>query len=150
MTKNTTNHPAPEGYSTVCPYLMVESVEEQLEFLKQVFDAEIVENLKQADGYVAHGEARIGNAVIMMGRAQPKFPARVSMNYVYVDDVDAMYARALQQGATSIMEPGDRYYGYRECGLEDAQGNQWWMAQVVEQLSMEELEKRTFTQRREG
>ena len=150
MTNYETKHPAPEGYPTVCPYLMVESVEQQLGFLKNVFDAEIIENLKQADGKVAHGEARIGNVVIMMGRAQTRFPARVSMNYVYVADVDAMYKKALQHGAASIMEPGDRYYGYRECGVEDAQGNQWWMARVIEQVSMEELEKRTVTQRKEA
>ena len=134
--------PAPEGYPTVVPYLMVNSVEKEMEFLKYVFHAETIEELKQPDGNIMHGEMRIGTSVIMMGKAKDNFPSRESMNYVYVDNADEVYVRALKFGATSIMEPGDRFYGNREGGFTDPSGNQWWIAQPLEVVPKEEMEKR--------
>jgi len=60
--------PAPNGYSTICPYLIVESVEQQIAFLHNVFGAEIKESLKNEEGIIMHGEVKIGDTVIMMGR----------------------------------------------------------------------------------
>ncbi|MDN5205535.1 VOC family protein [Fulvivirgaceae bacterium BMA10] len=140
--KNTDNNPAPAGCSTVCPYLMVDSVEKELEFLKNVFSAEITEELNQQDGSAMHGEARIGDTTIMMGKSREEYPARESMNYVYVNDVDETFEKGLQNGATSLMQPVDQFYGNREAGLRDSQGNQWWIAQVIETLTPEEMQKR--------
>ena len=137
-----TNDIAPEGYPTVVPYLLVNSVEKEMEFLKYVFQAEPLEELKQPDGNIMHGEVRIGTAVIMLGKAKENFPSRESMNYVYVDNADEVYVRALKFGATSIMEPGDRFYGNREGGFTDPSGNQWWIAQILEVIPKEEMEKR--------
>lgn len=142
MTIQTPNDPAPEGYPTVVPYLMVNSVEKEMEFLKYVFHAEPLEELKQEDGSIMHSEVRIGSAIIMMGKAKDNFPTRESMNYVYVENADEVYVRALKFGATSIMEPGDRFYGNREGGFTDPSGNQWWIAQTLEILPKEEMEKR--------
>ena len=133
---------APEGYSSVCPYLMVESVEKQLDFLKVVFNAEISEQLKLSDGSIQHGEISLGDTVIMMGKARPEWPASYGANYVFVDNVDEVYKRALLHGASSLMAPADRYYGYREGGIKDPQGNTWWIAQVIEKLSEEEMQRR--------
>jgi len=137
-----TNNPAPEGYPTVVPYLLVNSVEKEIEFLKFVFHAEHLEELKQPDGNIMHSEVRIGTSVIMLGRAKDNFPSRESMNYVYVENADEVYVRALKYGATSIMEPGDRFYGNREGGFTDPSGNQWWIAQILEVVPKEEMEKR--------
>lgn len=140
--KSTSNqNPAPAGYSRVCPYLMVADIEALLIFLKEVLDVEITEKLTSADGTVRHAEVRLGDSVIMMGKEQPGYPAE-SMTYVFVSDVDATFKKALQHGATSIMEPGDRFYGYREGGFKDPSGNQWWVAQVIENVSKEEMERR--------
>jgi len=133
---------APEQYSSVCPYLVVESVEQQLNFLKVVFNAEISEQLKSSDGSVQHGEACVGDTVIMMGKARPEWPISYGANYVFVDNVDDVYQLALRHGASSLIEPADRYYGYREGGIKDLQGNTWWIAQVLEKLSEEEMQKR--------
>jgi PhnB protein len=133
---------APGDYSSVCPYLMVESVEKQLEFLTVVFNAETNELLKLPDGTVQHGEVRVGDTVIMMGKARPEWPATCSTNYVFVDNTDDVYKRALLHGASSLMEPANRYYGYREGGLKDPQGNSWWIAQVVEEISETEMQER--------
>jgi PhnB protein len=133
---------APASYSSVCPYLMVESVEKQLDFLKTVFDAEVKEQLTQDDGTVQHGEATIGDTVIMMGKARTEWPATVGANYVFVDNADEAYKKAIHFGSTSVMAPGDRFYGYREGGIKDPQGNTWWIAQVLEKLSEEEMQRR--------
>lgn len=133
---------APAGYSTVCPYLVVPSVETALEFLENVFHADVKDSFKGKDGMIMHGEARIGDTVIMIGRANEKWPAQTSMLYVYVDQVEETYQRALQFGATSIMEPKDQFYGNREAGVKDAQGNSWWIARQIEELSAEELQRR--------
>ena len=140
--KSKSMNPAPDGYSTVCPFLTVESVEKQMSFLQTVFNADIVEMLKQKDGIVQHGEARIGDTLIMMARAQDAWPATQSANYIFVDNADDVYRKAIQQGASVILEPEDRFYGYREGGVKDPHGNTWWIAQVLEKLSEEEMQRR--------
>jgi len=133
---------APDGYSTVCPYLMVESVEKELDFLQTVFDAEIIEQLHKPEGEVMHGEARIGDSVIMMGKSRSDWPAKESANYVYVENVDEVFDRAIKYGAASMMRPANQFYGNREAGFKDLQGNQWWIAAQIEKVSVEEMEKR--------
>ena len=64
------------------------------------------------------------------------------MLYVFVEDVDETYKKALELNATSLMEPKDQFYGYREAGIKDSYGNQWWIAKQQEELSQEEVEKR--------
>jgi PhnB protein len=62
--------------------------------------------------------------------------------YVFVENVDQVFQSALSNGAKTVMEPGDRFYGFREGGFTDPHGNQWWVASCFEELSMEEMEKR--------
>ena len=96
-----------------------------------------------SDGSVKHVEMRIGESLVMIADARPpETKANTTMLYVYLPDVDAAYARALEGGATSIREPHDEYYGDRSCGVTDAFGNQWWMATHVEDVSPEEAERR--------
>ena len=64
------------------------------------------------------------------------------MLYIYMEDTDAMYKRAIRQGAVSIMEPTDQFYGDRTAGIKDEDGISWWMATHVEDVSPEELQKR--------
>jgi PhnB protein len=121
---------------------MVEQVESQLDFLVRVFDARIIEELKDPDGSLMHGEALLGDTVVMVGKARADYPARGSMNYVFVFDVDLVYSLALKAGGTSLQEPADQYYGMREAGIADPSGNQWWIGTVYEVLSQEEIETR--------
>jgi len=62
--------------------------------------------------------------------------------YVYVNDTDAVYKRALQAGATSLMEPSDQFYGDRNAGVKDPVGNYWWIATHIEDVPPAELAKR--------
>ena len=132
----------PEGYSTVCPYLMVDSIERQIQFLMHVFQAEVIEELINPEGTIMHGEVQIGNTVIMMGKSRSGHPSLEGMNYIFAEDVDQTYKLALAQGAESLMEPGDQFYGMREAGFRDPLGNQWWVARQIEKLSQEEIQQR--------
>ena len=133
--------PVPDGYHTVTPYLKVEGVAELIDFLKQAFDAVETERLPGPDGKVGHAEVRIGDSVVMMGETSDGNPMP-AMIYLYLEDVDAAYKRALEAGATSLMEPADQFYGDRSGGVKDAFGNFWWVATRKEDLSPEELRRR--------
>lgn len=109
-----------------------------MEFLVKVFNATITDDTNRKDGFIQHGEVSIGDTIIMAGRSGNQWPARQSMNYVYVQNTDEIYARALKHGAVPILPPGDRPYGRREAGFADISGNQWWIAQLIEQAPLTE------------
>jgi PhnB protein len=100
------------------------------EFVNEVFGAEEVERLGSGSGQGLHVETRIGDSVIVI-EAGPK-PAHVTpwtnQIYVYVEDVDATYARAMAAGAASIEEPVDKPYEERAAGFTDSSGNTWYIA----------------------
>jgi len=132
----------PEGYHVVTPYFVVPGAGEFIEFLKEAFSAQESERLGRPDGAIMHAEVSIGDSVIMLGDASPEFGATRSSTHLYVDDVDAAYDRALQAGGESLREPQDQFYGDRSAGIKDRFGNQWWLATHVEDVSMEEMQRR--------
>jgi PhnB protein len=111
----------PNGYHTVTPRLVVTDVEAQVEFLRLVFDA---------TGEIHAGrpvEVRIGDSVVMVSPAGERadFP---SFLYVYVDEADSTYGRALAMGAVSLEEPLDTPYGDRRAMVRDPFGNVYQIA----------------------
>ena len=134
-------NPIPDNYPRVIPYLIIKDVVKMQQFLKDVFDAIIIETMALADGTVNHGEVRIGDSVIMMGKASDDYPPKPSMIYIYVEDVDAIFKKAISLGAKSIMEPADMFYGDRNGGFEDEQGISWWVASHIKDVSKEEMQK---------
>ena len=131
----------PKGYHTITPQTIVEDAHATLDFIKAVFDASI-EEVYEGDGVVHHAQARIGDSLIMIATASEDFPAFPFMLNVYVDDVDAAFAKAVQQDATPLREPADQFYGDRTGGVVDSQGNQWWMSTHIEDVSEDELRRR--------
>jgi PhnB protein len=107
-----------------------------------VFDAEEFERLAAPGGRIGHAEVRIGDSVVMMGDARGEHAPMQAMLYVYVDDVDATYQRALAAGAATVQPPTDQFYGDRSGGVKDAFGNMWWIATRIENLTPEELKRR--------
>ena len=134
--------PVPGKYSTVTPYLVVSDLPKLIDFIQDVFGAEVTESIKSPDGTIMHAEARIGNSMIMMGSAPERNNPFPTMLYVYTEDTDTCYRRALEAGATSVMEPSDQFYGDRNAGVQDAFGNQWWIATHIEDVSQEEMIRR--------
>jgi uncharacterized glyoxalase superfamily protein PhnB len=141
--------PIPDGYHTITPYLIVENVAQLIDFVKQAFDAEEIHRTTLPDGAIMHAEVRIGDSAVMMGQTRGMVPSMTAAFYLYVNDTDAVYQRALQAGATSIMEPADQFYGDRNAGVKDMAGNQWWIATHIEDVSPEELQKRAEAHRRQ-
>lgn len=134
--------PIPEGYHTVTPYLIVPDVEGQIAFLKEAFDAEERSISRDGKGRIMHAEVKIGDSVLMMGESNDNFPPMPAMLHLYLEDVDAAYERAVAAGAASLREPTDEFYGDRAGGVQDAYGNQWWLATHVEDVSEEEMVRR--------
>jgi PhnB protein len=136
--------PIPDDYQVVTPYLVVQGAEKLINFLKQAFEARETERISMPDGSIGHAEVRIGDSVIMMSDArEDMWKAMPSSIYLYVEDCDTIYKRALDVGATSLMEPKDQFYGDRSGGVKDPVGNHWFIATHKEDLTKEELDKRT-------
>ena len=134
--------PIPEGFHTVTPYLIVQGASKLIDFLKQAFEAEEIYRQNMPDGTVMHAQVRIGDSMLMMSDATSQHKPMPSMIYLYVEDVDAVYNRALKAGATSLREPTNEFYGDRSGGVKDFAGNQWWIGTHIEDVSPEEIEKR--------
>jgi PhnB protein len=120
--------PARPGFHTITPYLIASDLDAFLAFVQQVFGAtETLRMQGQAGG--THVEVQIGDSMVMIGGggswSGQAMPAAL---YLYLDDVDATYQRALQAGATSMMEPTDEDDGDRRGGVQDPFGNMWFLA----------------------
>lgn len=132
----------PENYHTVIPYLVVMDVPGLIEFLEKTFDAERREYLTKPDGGVMHAEVQIGDSMIMMGEPSDESNAMPALLYLYVEDVDNTYRKAIDAGAENLREPADQFYGDRSAVVKDSFGNQWWLATHVEDIPSEELKRR--------
>jgi PhnB protein len=135
--------PIPDGYHTVTPYFTVGDAAGLLDFIKKAFDARETFRMAGPDGSIRHAEAKIGDSMVMIGQAGGEWKPRPNTVCLYVPDVDATYKTALAAGATSTREPATQFYGDRSAGVEDAQGNLWWIATHVEDVSPEEVDRRT-------
>jgi PhnB protein len=124
-------NPIPRGFRTLQPYLVAENGIALLDFVKQVFSSEETARYIGEVGGV-HGEVRIGDTMFMIGGGIPgrAFEGKLKTNalHVYVEDTDAVYAKALAAGATSLGAPQDHEYGERGAGVKDAAGNYWYIA----------------------
>jgi len=127
IARRLTGPAVPEGLRTVTPYLHPQGAPAYIEFLKQAFGA--VEEARHLDpgGRVMHAQVRIGNAVLELGEPDPAAPMPTTF-YLYVDDADALYERALAAGATSVAPPADQWYGDRVASVTDSMGNLWYIA----------------------
>lgn len=131
----------PEGYHTLTPQIMSDDARVTLEFIKEVFDAEVLQLYEDGDR-IFHSELRIGDSRIMVASSNDEFGDFPLMTNIYVDDVDATFAKAVEHGASPLREPEDQFYGDRTGGVVDDQGNQWWISTHIEDVSEEEINRR--------
>ncbi len=115
------------GIGTVRPYLY--GAYELPDFLANVFGAMEMERHEQTDRRAAHVEMQVGDSVVVVeaGEIPTEHDTTEASVYVYVEDVDAVYKKALEAGAKSIHAPKDQHYGERSCGF-SAYKNTWWVA----------------------
>jgi uncharacterized glyoxalase superfamily protein PhnB len=123
--------PIPEDYPAVSPYLAVQDVDGLINFLEQSFGGEELRRELRPDGSIMHAEVWIGDSIIMIGGTPDDARHTSAMLHVYVDDVDAVYERALQAGATAIEKPAAQPDGDRRGGVKDASGHRWWIATSI-------------------
>jgi PhnB protein len=121
MTQKTT-------YRTVTPYLLVADADAELAFLKAAFGAVERDVSRKPDGTIMHAEIMIGDSLVMLGQAGGPWKPRNGSFYLWMEDVDAIYRRALAAGGTSESEPEDKPYGHRNAGVIDPNGLTWWIA----------------------
>jgi uncharacterized glyoxalase superfamily protein PhnB len=134
--------PIPEGFHTINPYVVVKGASKFIDFLTAAFGAEQQGRMDAPDGTVAHATVKIGDSLLMLGDASAQFPATSTYFYLYVDDFDAAFKRAISAGGKPTMEPADQFYGDRRGDFSDAWGNRWSVATQKEVVPPEEMEKR--------
>ena len=125
----------PEGLRNVNVYLHPLRAEPVIGFLKRAFGAVELEKYATPDGVIPHAKIRIGDSVLEMGEAHGPYQPMPTMFHLYVPDVDALYQRAINAGATSMSEPADQPYGDRTAGVKDAFGNQWYIATHLKDMA---------------
>jgi PhnB protein len=143
--------PIPEGYHTLTPYLIVKGAAEALDFYAKALGATELNRLADPSGKVGHAEMKIGDSHFMladefpeMGAVGPQARQGHSVSFlVYLPDVDAAFARAVAAGGKLVRPVQDQFYGDRSGTLEDPFGHQWTLATHVEDVSPEEMERRS-------
>jgi PhnB protein len=133
--------PVPKGYHTVTPSLVVKGAAKLIDFIKAAFGGEELMRMPTPSGEIMHAEVRIGDSVVMLNDAIQQPPTTSSL-FLYVTDVDGLYKRAVNAGATSVSEPADMFWGDRMAQVKDHFGNSWGIATHKEDVSPKEMQKR--------
>ena len=140
----------PKGYHTITPYFSVRDAHSLVDFLKRAFDA-VAEIHTMPDGSIMNAQVQVGTSMVLIGQApkdQPADKLMPAMLYMYVEDADGVYRKAIAAGGESIVEPGDQFYGDRVGAVRDLSGNQWWIASHREDMSSEEMTRRAAERNR--
>jgi PhnB protein len=142
--------PIPEGYPQVTPYLIVDGAAAAIDLYREVFGATERSRLPGPDGRIGHAELQLGDSLIMLADEHPELGIRgprtiggtpVTIS-VYVEDVDAVFDRALKAGATALRPVRREFYGDRTGQFEDPFGHRWSVATHVEDVPSEEMARR--------
>jgi uncharacterized glyoxalase superfamily protein PhnB len=138
----------PEGFHTVTPQLTLDNASAAIDWYKKALGAEEVNRAPGPDGKIMHAELRVGDSRIMlndavMGNKSPKdLSGSPASLWLYVEDCDALFNRAVGAGAQVRMPIGDQFWGDRCGAVIDPHGYQWTIATHKEDLTREEIEKR--------
>lgn len=142
--------PIPDGYPRVTPYLCVDGANAAIEFYETVLGATERVRMGAPQGKVGHAELQIGDSLLMLADEFPEMGTRspkalggtpVTIN-LYVEDVDAVFGRAVQAGAKVLRPIENQFYGDRAGQFEDPFGHRWSIATHVEDVPPDEMERR--------
>ena len=142
--------PIPDSYPRVTPHLSIAGVADALEFYQSVLGASVRMRMDAPGGLVAYAEIELGGSVIMLGEEalpdsdpSPKTLGGTSVSlFVYVEDVDDVFRRAVEAGAQAVSEPEFHFYGDRVATIDDPFGHRWNVATHVEDVSPEDMNRR--------
>jgi len=119
----------PQHYLPVMPYIIIDKASEFLDFTKKVFNAtEQIIVPGEGNRKIMHGEIKIFDAVIMFAQTPDNFSERPCGMFIYVDNVNAIYEKAMVENAITLMPPSQQEYGFT-AGFQDLYGNQWWIVE---------------------
>ncbi len=143
--------PIPEGYPQVTPYLCIDGAAAAIEFYGTVLGATERMRMPGPEGKIGHAELQLGDSVIMLSDEWPEMGVRSPkavggtpvMLSMYVEDVDAVFDRAVAAGATPVRAVETQFYGDRSGQFEDPFGHRWNVASHVEDVSPEEMARRS-------
>jgi PhnB protein len=130
-------------YHTVNSWIATKNTAKLIEFLKLAFNAHECGRVYNDDGSIGHAEVQIGDSIILMFDAKQNWHETPVFIYLYLDNGDAFYEQALQAGATSITKMTTHSWGDRIGRICDPFGNIWWITTHVEDISSEEIIKRS-------
>lgn len=132
----------PAGYHSINVYLVVSDTEASIDFIQRAFGGELRERVADGSGRVVHAALRIGDSMLMLGQAASPAGVTKTTLYLYVEDCDVLFARAVAAGAMVVREMADQPYGDRNGGVADRDGNQWYVGTHKEHISDEEIARR--------
>ena len=141
----------PPGYHNITPYLVCRDASKAIEFYKKALGAKERFRMPGPGGTVAHAELEIGDSLFMLGEESPQQGALAPPTiggtatgiFIYTEDVDKAFARAIAAGATSEQPPTDMFWGDRYGKFRDPFGHRWSMATHVEDVSPKEMARRS-------
>ena len=152
MTSPAQPNPIPDSYRRITPCLTVQGAAKALEFYAAVFGATERARFPGPGGTIAHAEIEIGDSVLIVEDEDPQrgtkapppggLPGSPAYLYIYVDDVDAVIARAVELGAALQRPAEDQFYGEREGYLVDPFGHGWTVASHMEDVTPDEMMRR--------
>jgi uncharacterized glyoxalase superfamily protein PhnB len=140
----------PKGHHSITPSLFIAGAAKAIDFYKKAFGAQEKMRFPAPDGSIMYAELQIGDSVIMLGDEMPeqgggKGPKTLGGTpvsfFMYRENVDAEWKRAIDAGAKEVMPLIDQFWGDRAGCLEDPFGHQWWLAQHIKDMTEEELQK---------
>lgn len=143
--------PIPRGYRTATPCLTVDGVDEAVAFYRAAFDAELLTRQTASDDtFAVHATVKIGNSIVALNQEVPAAGILSPRNsgvcgaqiHLYVDDVDAIWNRAVEAGADVRASLYNAYWGDKTGLLADKDGHLWSLASKVENVSQEEVSER--------
>jgi PhnB protein len=124
----TATPPVPAGSNTVNPFILVDGAAALIDFLVEVFGAEDVPQARtlDTDGLILHAELRVGDSLLTVADRKPHWPFTPALTRIYVDDVDAVLARAEKLGGRVLTRPTD-FFGDTLARFQDPAANLWWV-----------------------
>jgi len=140
--------PVPEGFHTITPQLVLDNAAQTIDWYKEAFGAEELSRSVGPDGKVMHAELRIGDSRFMVndamigGKAPSALGGSPASLWLYVENSDTLFDRAVGAGAKVQMPLADQFWGDRGGAVSDPSGYTWWIATRKEDLSRTEIQQR--------
>lgn len=133
---------APEGYTTVAPWVVTDDTGAFFDFVTQAFGGEELGRVPTEDGSIGHGEIRVGDTIVLAFDRHADWPTMPSLLRVFVSHADKTFSHAVEAGGQVVTALADDAFGQRGGRIKDPFGNIWWVVSRVEDVSEDDMWKR--------